>query len=38
MYLLKYRESVRVNGETVGVDEKEEESEEDDEEDKSEEK
>lgn len=38
MYLAKYRESVRANGETVGVDEKEEESEEDEEEDKSEEK
>jgi len=27
MYLAKYRESVRANGETVGVEEKEEESE-----------
>jgi hypothetical protein len=29
MYLAKYRESVRANGETAGVEEKEEESEED---------
>jgi|688.fasta_scaffold424208_1 hypothetical protein len=35
MYLAKYRESVRANGETVGVEEKEEESEEDEEDDRS---
>ena len=35
MYLAKYRESVRANGETIGVEEKEEESEQDEEEDRS---